>query len=65
MATMLVTSLASFMEVDCQFEKSYFARMDTAFTVTLHIANFYQALLDGRVVAVACLCKSTMHTYVY
>ena len=65
MASMLVTSFASFMELDCQFEKSDFARMDTAFTVTLHLANFYQALLDGRAVAVACLCLSTMHAYVY
>ena len=56
---------ACFMEVDCQFEMSYFAGMDTAFTVRVHIANFYQALLDGRAVAVACLCLSTMHTYVY
>ena len=42
---MLVTSFARFMEVDCQFEKSDFAGMDTAFTARVHIANFHRHCL--------------------
>jgi len=48
MATMLVTSFASFFEVDCQSEKADFAGMDTALTGRVHIADFYQALLNGN-----------------
>uniref|UniRef100_A0A7S1AWR0 Uncharacterized protein n=1 Tax=Noctiluca scintillans TaxID=2966 RepID=A0A7S1AWR0_NOCSC len=48
LATMVVTSFASFMEVDCQSEKADFARMDTALTGRVPVADFYQAYLNGN-----------------
>jgi hypothetical protein len=45
---MVVTSFASFMEVDCQSEKADFARMDTALTGRVPVADFYQARLNGN-----------------
>jgi len=48
LATMVVTSFASFMEVECQSEKADFATMDTALTGRIPVADFYQARLNGN-----------------